>query len=544
MKKDRAASLLIGTGFVLYIVPVLLLCATPPFARDALVHHLAVPKIWLRSGGICDIPWAPYSYHPMNLQLLYWLCLFLKSDIAPKFIHMGFGLGTGLLIFSYLKAKVSKSWAGFGALFYLTTPVVMKLQTIVYVDLGLAFFVCASVLALLKWMDQGYGANRWLILAGMSMGLAVGVKPNGLLAWGLVCMLLAYFSARDHEKRQWLAVWWGGIFFMIALILVSPWYIKNYHLTGNPFYPLFSEGSSAYPLLSNDQAGVDVSIFYLRQQLYGEGLVDYLLIPVRMFFSGQDNSPQFFDGVLNPLLLLLAPFATGLKKYRKHVVFIALFCLFYLLLAFLKTAPRIRYIICIIPFMTILATMGLVYLQKLAARFDNRLGRFLAWMPVLVAFFGLVYNAQYLKSYFEKVDPLPYVLGNQSRDSFLEKHVGEYKAVSFINKSLPQDSKVMLLFMGRRGYYLDREYFHKSIGGLREFDQVVQAILDGKSSVDKLRSFGATHVLLKTDILLEHMAHEYEKSIEGQVIARFLEENPILFQDYPYSVLQVGPTPR
>ena len=76
---------------------------TPPISRDALIHHLAVPKLWLKHGEFYEIPWAEYSYYPMYINLLYTVCLYFKNDIVPKFIHLAFGLGTGWLIYSYLK---------------------------------------------------------------------------------------------------------------------------------------------------------------------------------------------------------------------------------------------------------------------------------------------------------------------------------------------------------------------------------------------------------------------------------------------------------
>ncbi|WP_028314155.1 ArnT family glycosyltransferase [Desulfatibacillum aliphaticivorans] len=541
MTKNRAAFIFLGLGFILYLAPVLLLCATPPYTRDALVHHMAVPKIWLNSGGICEIPWADFSYHPMNLQILYYLSLVFKSDIAPKFVHLSFALATGLIIFLYLKTKISKPWAAFGALFYLTVPAVLKLQTIAYVDLGLAFFVCACVLALFKWMEQGYGVNGWLILAGVCMGLAVGTKPNGILAWGLMCLLVVYFAARDAEQAQWKAVWWGGLFFLCALIVVSPWYIKNYIQVGNPLYPLFSPGGSAYPLFANDKAGEDISIFLLRKQLFGEGLLEYLLIPIRMFFSGQDDTPQFFDGVLNPLLLLAAPFAFGWKKHRKQVAFMGLFCLLYIIMAFLKTAPRIRYIICTIPFLAVMTAMGLAYLQNaLSEHFNGKSAQALVWLPVLVAVLGLGVNARYLTAYFAKADPMPYVTGRESRADFLEKRVREYKAVEFINDSLPQDAVVMLVFMGRRGYYLDRQYFHKNMGGVREIDLAIQDMMEGKSSSGRLHSYGATHLLVQTNLFINHIVNEFGEARGKEILGQFLAQNPVLFQNKEYAVLQVG----
>ena len=67
----------------------IILNLTPPISRDALIHHLAVPKLWLKHGRIYEIPWADYAYYPMNINLLYAICLYFKNDIAPKFIHLG-----------------------------------------------------------------------------------------------------------------------------------------------------------------------------------------------------------------------------------------------------------------------------------------------------------------------------------------------------------------------------------------------------------------------------------------------------------------------
>ena len=118
-------------AFLLYTTIITLLCMeiilnlTPPISRDALIHHLAVPKLWLDHGGIYEIPWADYAYYPMNINLLYALCLYLNNDIAPKFIHLAFGLGTGLLIYFYLKFRYDRNWGLLGMVIFITTPIVI-----------------------------------------------------------------------------------------------------------------------------------------------------------------------------------------------------------------------------------------------------------------------------------------------------------------------------------------------------------------------------------------------------------------------------------
>jgi len=79
--------------FVLISAIVVLACV-PPVSKDALVHHLAVPKLYLKHGGMYEIPFMTFSYYPMDLDLLYLIPLYFGNDILPKFIHFSFALLT------------------------------------------------------------------------------------------------------------------------------------------------------------------------------------------------------------------------------------------------------------------------------------------------------------------------------------------------------------------------------------------------------------------------------------------------------------------
>ncbi|MDI6688170.1 MAG: hypothetical protein QME06_08145, partial [Desulfobacterales bacterium] len=136
IKKDwdiRTVTFLLYMTIFGFVITEVLLNLTPPISRDALIHHLAVPKLWLKHGGFYEIPWADYSYYPMNINLLYLICLYFKNDIIPKFIHFAFGLGTGLLVYCYLKNRLAKNWGLLGFLMFFSTPVIIRLSTTAYV---------------------------------------------------------------------------------------------------------------------------------------------------------------------------------------------------------------------------------------------------------------------------------------------------------------------------------------------------------------------------------------------------------------------------
>ncbi|MFH1124027.1 MAG: hypothetical protein V1758_10260, partial [Pseudomonadota bacterium] len=144
--------LLLGILAVL-ILSIAVLSCVPPVSKDALVHHLAVPKLYLKHGGMYEIPFMPFSYYPMNLDLLYLIPLYFGNDIIPKFIHFSFALLTAWILLSYLRVRIGFVYGLFGAIFFLSIPVIIKLSITAYIDLGIIFFSTASLLSILRWVE-------------------------------------------------------------------------------------------------------------------------------------------------------------------------------------------------------------------------------------------------------------------------------------------------------------------------------------------------------------------------------------------------------
>ena len=177
--------------------------------------------------------------------------LYFGNDIVPKYIHFAFALLTAWLIFSYLKIRINTVYALVGTLFFLSLPVIVKLSTTVYVDLGLIFFSTWSLLYLLKWLENDFEFH-FLMISAVSCGLALGTKYNGLLTFFLLALFVPYLFAKHHRglsSREDLKVpgikpegkpdkksptlrvlLYGAVFVLIALIVFSPWMIRNYIL--------------------------------------------------------------------------------------------------------------------------------------------------------------------------------------------------------------------------------------------------------------------------------------------------------------------------
>jgi 4-amino-4-deoxy-L-arabinose transferase-like glycosyltransferase len=344
------------------IISIIILSCVPPVSWDALTHHLAVPKLYLKHGGMYEIPSISFSYYPMNLEFLYIIPLFFGNDIIPKFIHFSFALMTAWLIFCYLKKRLDTLFALLGALFFLSIPIIVKLSITVYVDLGLIFFSTASLLYLLKW-SENYFKPKYLIISAVCCGLALGTKYNGLIVLLLLAMFVPFIYSRlsrNTTKTSVKALWFGTVFLFVALLVFSPWMIRNYIWTNNPVSPLYNslfnppvkEKSTTDSIKENASAKKSLGKmgpFVYRKVIYKEKWWEIALTPLRIFFQGEDDNPQYFDGKLNFFLLILPFLAFGRTRAdsraltTEKIVLLSYSTLFILLVFFYKDM-RIRWI--------------------------------------------------------------------------------------------------------------------------------------------------------------------------------------------------------
>ena len=68
---SKSTRIFFALAYGLHIVWVLLLASVPPVSRDALTHHLALPKLWIQRGGLNEIAgeYRP-AYEEMSRQMV------------------------------------------------------------------------------------------------------------------------------------------------------------------------------------------------------------------------------------------------------------------------------------------------------------------------------------------------------------------------------------------------------------------------------------------------------------------------------------------
>jgi hypothetical protein len=502
------------------VAAICILAWVPPVSRDALVHHLAIPKLWLKQGGIYEMPDMVISYYPMNLDLLYMIPLYLGNDIIPKLIHFAFALGTAWLIFTYLAKRLDKYYAFLGGIFFLTTPVIVKLSITAYVDLGLIFFSTAGLLQLLRWHDNLPGIKQ-LVMAAFCCGLAMGTKYNGLIVFVLMTILVLLLGSPGMSKNRPTLVrtlFYSVLFMIIAGLVYSPWGIKNTIWTGNPFYPLFDNWFNP----SNPFEAPSIPPLVLRKFLYHESWWEIMLVPVRIFFEGQDDAHRYFDGKLNPALLILPLFSffasnrngDKLSEKNEKLIF-AGFAILFILLVFFRTNMRVRYIGPAIPGLVILSIFGIKNVFGLIDRYAaGSIGNVIRGLSLITVLVFFSFNAIYILEQFRIVTPFQYASGKLSRDQYIEKFRPEYASIHHANTFLSPDARILSLFIGKRGYYSDRAM---------SFDiNILKTAIRNAASPAEIHSnlidIGFTHLLIRFDMFDNWCNHNLDQKEKQMVI--------------------------
>jgi len=466
-----------------FVVVTLLNTLTPPTSRDALAHHLALPKLYTERHRMVELPFALFSYYPMGVDMLYVAAMLVGKDVLAKLLHFSFYLLTIAAIYAYAAPLWRRPFALLGALLFAAIPLVSNLGSWAYVDLGLALYTLLASAALIRWLEAEERA--WLLAAAILCGFALGTKYNGLvvfalLSLGMLQMTQSLGYAPGRAIRRFLSL------VAIAGAIASPWFIKNLVQTGNPLYPFWSQvlGGRAW-----QPERLGFTPWVVRRVLHGQTWLDELLLPFTL--STKWTSPLGFeiDGPLGPVLLMGLILFLAVPGKRRDMVYGAWFSLLYYLVVWLRYGVRLRYFMPIIPVLTVITVAGVASAFTLGGRLTRGC--------VIAALAGvLVFDAIWAVRGIRQTSPFPYLAGEQSRDAYLERHISDYPAYQFMNRKLPETAKVMFLFTGNDGYYCDREYLYDTY----YLGYTIQTILKGARSPAQVRNSladqGITHLFI------------------------------------------------
>ncbi|MBI4790881.1 MAG: glycosyltransferase family 39 protein [Chloroflexi bacterium] len=457
-----------------------LVALTPPIGWDAIQYHLMIPKLAIAQGRIAPPPDNVSLSYPGLVEMLFLAAMRLKSDIAAQLMHFSYLLLTGGLVLAFAQRYFTTRVGWLAVALLVAAPSFLLVSTWAYNDLALVFYgVAALVLTLRANQENDWRANA---LAGVFAGLALGEKYTA----GFVPLVLAVLMLRPQRG----ALVKTFVFLAAAGIVAAPWFLRNWALTGNPVYP-FVFGGMYWDSFR--------SAWYSR---FGTGLMDQplalLMAPWDATIFGREDGLNY-QATIGPLLLALLPFALLTLPFKREQanpptramwVFVAVLYATWLLgVAQSKLLSQTRLLFPIFPIVAILAADAFERTAALTLP-QFSLHRFTTLLIGLVLTLTAASNTL---SFFSD-RPLDYLLGYETRDQYLARHLGDYYTVArFVNTSLPAGARILFLWE-TRAYYVQRSVEADAI--LDRWPHLQWQFRNADAIAFELRRAGYTHVLL------------------------------------------------
>ncbi len=465
---------------------------------DSIAYHMAVPKLWLESGQVERIYTIHHSNFPSTINALYLYGLTWGDQFGAKGFSWSILILGAIALFGLARRWAGPSHAWWAPLAFMASPVVLWESGTAYIDVGHGLFTGLAVLytgeLLLKLRESGKADSLLTILAVLNWGFTLGTKFTGLQTFAAAGLLAIIFAGRKVgvAAKPVVAIALG------AVLIASPWFIKNVTSTGNPVFPFFYEklGGTGW-----DQFRAD--IYRNEQQTFGVGWAqlyspkesgetfermregrDYRMIghailglgyqPGRYVNPGQTQGAGFPTGAIGIACLaaLVLAATSGRRELRINYV-LAWTGLSLLLWFFLSQQSR---------YLTFLVVPSAVLVPMLWPT--------LRLAPLLGGLVGLqaAYTAFYLNT-SQTTDQLRVLTGQVSPDRYEKERVGFASAAKVINENTTVTK--VALFDEVFGYFLDKPYFWANPG---HSDQIkFERIGDGAALAEEFRRQGISH---------------------------------------------------
>jgi hypothetical protein len=460
---------------------------SPPWDYDGLMYHLVGPRTFLSAARLFPVPESFFLNGPFTGEMLFTIGMGFGDDVFPKLIHLTWGL---LLVASAYAA--GRRWVGtrggwLSAVALLSVPALPVWAAFAYVDITWSVFEFLALMAAVSWWSTR--SVRWLVLSGLMTGLAMGTKYLGLMGFAVLGLFVLVASlTRDGWKSALRASLAIGV---PAVLVASPWYLKNMVWLGNPVFPLYF-GARGW-----NETHLEMYSTFLASFGVGRSPLDYLLLPWNIYARhaefGATMNRIDVPGLIFPVVLLYPL----LKKDRAVTMLLGVAATRSAVWA--AGSQQIRFLLPVYPALAVAAAY-------VADRWRPAARSRIPWallLPSLATAFLLITAFYQGVVVFAQIRPLPVILGAESRREFLERSVGDFRAASFVQEDLPAGSRVLMIG-DARSYYcptacLPPDHF--------AWADAITHLAAGQGVGDWLRLSGATHLLISLedlDFLLQH----------------------------------------
>jgi hypothetical protein len=438
-------------AILLFAVAVLFtITATPTMLIDSYMYHLTVPKAYLGHHGIFAIPYNLCSNYPLMPQMLYvWLLgLMPEGLMVCKTVSLVYIIMLGWLTYCVGRRFFTAAVGLVGMTIIMLTRDVGQFATTAHVDVQFAFYVCLGLYLFMVWALQK-PEPRTLGLGSLAFGFALASKLPGAvyLVIGILTLIVSVWIINrldQHEpqresdeqkdegiRRARLGDLRRQVVFLLApaIVVGMLWWGKNAIVTGNPFYPFFTNSmptrveykQMAQDFLAKDKVYARFTVPHTWQEL--KDFENYMLKYLRNVYYLEANRMVLFM-CLALLLGIIGRF------YRERTILWLLVLSAFSVGVFLRS-PAWRFLIGLYPLIIVLFWASV---QKLVRK--QGVFALIAGIVVLLSLKGFwTYNyAGRVGEDSLEVPPHGPMLHRKAIVEYYEREFSHYEWVKFVSR--------------------------------------------------------------------------------------------------------------
>jgi hypothetical protein len=429
----------LGGEILLILLATMTIAMAPPVKFDALVYHLKLPELYLDHGSFFYVPEIMFWGMPQIGEMLFTWAISIGGYPAAAILGWLSGLAAMVGLFGLIQDNLGlqAAWGGLASL--LAGFTLASSLSWGYVDWLAILFGTAFLIGMQLWVCQKTPGALWI--SGTFAGMALATKYTaGILLIAGTVLIIWNVTRRGLLTEAVRPVFQ---FLATALVIFSPWLIKNFLATGSPIYPfIFTAGAMDQIRLDSYQGGLP----------WGSWL-DTVFLPWRATSLGIEATSGY-SASIGPLLLGLSIWAwLGYRYYSSQaqiflknaaLILTPGILLWMIVGRFSGYLLQSRLYLAIFPAIAVLAGGGYQSFSQLRIS-GVRLGRITG---------GLIVFVLGLTAFEVGVDALnqgslAYAAGLSDPKAYQQQNLGMYSLALAKIEALPPGSRVLFLWEPR-----------------------------------------------------------------------------------------------
>jgi uncharacterized membrane protein len=500
---DKIVLVLIAVPLMLALIASL----ASPTAKDTLLYHFSVPKVFIAQGSNAVIEGNIASYMALGTEMHTVWAMLLGGMYSTRAAEAAGGAVTWaffplllMAVFGWAREiGASRRWALVAVLMVASVPTVYHVAASGYIDVAWALFITLAIYTISRWWRKP--ETGWVVFTAIFLGAALSAKLLTIFviaAFALVIVMRAKQAQAEGAPVVKRVLLGGFGALVLAGVFAFPMYLRTWIATGSPVFPFYM---SIWP---GEAAGWDMERSNLLQGMnsqyggYDKTPLDYLLTPWNLSVVSQPEQAAYFDGVLGVGFLFGLPLLIwALWKFELPVeAKIGAGVGAVMFLFWMSSSQQLRYLLPILPVLAI----GTVLAGEAVAAKASGLRTVVQAGLIASSAAGILVAA----AWFMQKAPLRVVLGGEPREAYLTRNIDYYPYYQWLNRESAADVKVWLINMRRDTYHLERPYFSDYLFEDWTLRKLVWEARNAHELKARAAAMGVQYILTRHDFLFDY----------------------------------------